>query len=584
MYTQIKKIFHYYLPEIKKYKWYLIFAAVFFSVYIGINDSFIPIAIKHIIDAIQGRDFSFAQNQLVLLGILYAMTHIFVLIALRLIAFAETRIAKNLHDMSYRHFMKHSYHFYANNFTGALTNKMERLGKNIVDFIDTFFFSFLSLVVSLTTALIVLARESISFTFITLTFLVFYILATLFVNKKIAPIYEARSRAYSQFTAYLADVFTNIQTILSFGAKSFEKKNFERENQNFFEKTDDAYKKQTYAYEALSVIPTIFLLVLIGYAIYLAREGIISIGSIVLVFMLSRNIVFKVWKIGNIAKRFTKLVSDTVEAIEIIEQEVGVKNPDGAEEVHIQKGDVRFEHVSFRYPHGEQVFTDFSLHIPAGQSVGIVGNSGSGKTTLVKLLLRLYDVQEGRITIDGQDIRTITQEALRHRIAYIPQETILFHRSIADNIRYGLEEVSSEKVQEVAKQSYVDEFVQDMEKGYETEVGERGVKLSGGQRQRIGIARAMLREDAPLLILDEATSSLDSLSEQYIQKSFEKLAENRTTIVIAHRLSTIQKMDRIIVMDKGEIIEDGTHEELLAKNGKYAELWNSQVGGFIQDA
>ena len=245
-------------------------------------------------------------------------------------------------------------------------------------------------------------------------------------------------------------------------------------------------------------------------------------------------------------------------------------------------GNVSLENISFTYPKGEHVFENFSLIIPKGQSVGIVGKSGSGKTTITKLLLRFYDVDSGSITVDGQNITTVTQNDLRSSIAYIPQETILFHRTIYENIAYGNLEASREEVMAIAKVAHVDEFVDKLEDGYETKVGERGIKLSGGQRQRVGIARAMLKKSAPILVMDEATSSLDTVSEQYIQDSFEQLSRDRTTIVIAHRLSTIQKMDRIIVMEEGKIIEDGTHKALLAKNGYYAKLWDSQVDRMIQ--
>jgi ATP-binding cassette subfamily B protein len=278
---------------------------------------------------------------------------------------------------------------------------------------------------------------------------------------------------------------------------------------------------------------------------------------------------------------FVEVVSNTIDAIEIFDTKNKIKDLKNPEICSIEKGEIKLDKISFTYPKGEHVFEKFNLQIPAGQSIGIVGKSGSGKTTLTKLLLRFYDISDGEILIDNQDISKVKRNDLRLKMAYIPQETILFHRSIYENIAYGNLEASEEEVILASKAAYVDEFVQNLEQKYETEVGERGIKLSGGQRQRIGIARAMLRKNAPLLILDEATSSLDSMSEHYIQKSFKELSKDRTTIVIAHRLSTIQQLDRIIVMDKGKIVEDGSHDELIAKNGHYAELWNSQVNGFI---
>jgi ABC-type multidrug transport system fused ATPase/permease subunit len=214
--------------------------------------------------------------------------------------------------------------------------------------------------------------------------------------------------------------------------------------------------------------------------------------------------------------------------------------------------------------------------------VALVGHSGAGKTTIVKLLLRLADIQGGSITIDGQDITNVTQDALRRRIAYVPQEPYLFHRTLRENIAYAKPEATLEEVQNVARRAHAHEFIESLPRGYDTLVGERGIKLSGGERQRVAIARAMLK-DAPVLILDEATSSLDSISESYIQAAFDELMAGKTTIVIAHRLSTIQRMDRIIVFEDGAVVEEGSHKELLQKEGVYAELWKSQVGGFIGD-
>jgi len=240
-----------------------------------------------------------------------------------------------------------------------------------------------------------------------------------------------------------------------------------------------------------------------------------------------------------------------------------------------------FKDVFFEYNFNQDVLTNFSLDIAPGERIGIVGHSGAGKSTITKLLLRSNDVTSGTISIDGQDIRNVTQDDLRGVISYVPQEPILFHRPIKENIAYSKPNASNEEIIEVAKKAHADEFISRLSDNYDTLVGERGVKLSGGERQRVAIARAMLK-DSPILMLDEATSSLDSVSESLIQDAFNELMKNKTTIVIAHRLSTIQKMDRIIVLNEGEIVEQGTHKELLEKDGVYADLWNHQTGGFLE--
>jgi ATP-binding cassette subfamily B protein len=286
--------------------------------------------------------------------------------------------------------------------------------------------------------------------------------------------------------------------------------------------------------------------------------------------------------IRNIEESFVSAASMT----EILLQETEIVDSPHAKKLQVKKGKITLDDVRFAY-HDESsngaVFDKLALTIPAGQKIGLVGPSGGGKSTLTRLLLRFDDVDSGAISIDDQNVRDVTQASLRHAVSYVPQEPLLFHRSVLENIAYGKPDATLEQVREAARLAFADEFISKLPKGYETIVGERGVKLSGGQRQRVAIARAILK-DAPILILDEATSALDSESEVYIQKALEQLMQGRTTLVIAHRLSTIQKMDRIIVLDDGAIVEDGTHRDLLKTDGGlYAKLWTHQSGGFIED-
>jgi ATP-binding cassette subfamily B protein len=261
-----------------------------------------------------------------------------------------------------------------------------------------------------------------------------------------------------------------------------------------------------------------------------------------------------------------------------------VKDIQGSTPLKADKGAIEMRDVTFRYSdnEGEHLFKDFNLKIASGEKVALVGHSGGGKTTVTKLLLRFMDIDGGEILIDGQNIARTSQHDLRSAISYVPQEPLMFHRSLADNIKYGRLEATQDEVVKIAKLAHADKFIRELKDSYDTLVGERGVKLSGGQRQRIAIARAMIK-DAPILVLDEATSALDSESEKYIQDALWKLMEGRTAIVIAHRLSTVQKMDRIIVLSEGEIAEQGTHKELIKQNGIYASLWSHQSGGFIED-
>lgn len=317
-------------------------------------------------------------------------------------------------------------------------------------------------------------------------------------------------------------------------------------------------------------------------AVYLFQNGSVSIGVVIMIVAIVGNISDQLLFIGQEMANVNKYYGEAKEGLEEILNEHIIVDDPYAKELILSKGSIDISSINFEYD-STKVFSNFSLHIPAGQKVGLVGRSGAGKTTFVSLLLRHYNLQSGEIKIDGQNISNVTLESLRKSIAFVPQDTSLFHRTIKENISYSNPEAELAEVKKAARLAQADEFIEKMPNGYETLVGERGVKLSGGQRQRIAIARAFLK-NAPILILDEATSSLDSQSEQVIQESLEKLMKGRTVIAIAHRLSTLKEMDRIIVIDDGKIAEDGAPEELLNKsNGKFKAMWDHQVKGFIVD-
>jgi ATP-binding cassette subfamily B protein len=287
---------------------------------------------------------------------------------------------------------------------------------------------------------------------------------------------------------------------------------------------------------------------------------------------------------NNSLRNYNRVVGDATDLVKTLSQEPEIKDPEQPEPSRMGRGDIMFDSVTFAHDGADDaVFKNLQLHLKPGEKIGLVGHSGSGKSTFTRLLLRFSDVLSGRVLIDGQDISKVTQADLHRQIAYVPQEPLLFHRTIRENIAYGDLDASDEAVEAAARMASAHDFIMALPQGYDTLVGERGVKLSGGQRQRVAIARAMLK-NAPVLVLDEATSALDSESEVLIQAALWKLMEGRTAIVIAHRLSTIQKMDRIVVLDNGKIVEEGSHKELIAKqNGTYAKLWAHQSGGFMDD-
>lgn len=320
---------------------------------------------------------------------------------------------------------------------------------------------------------------------------------------------------------------------------------------------------------------------LTGFMIFYWMMGKISTGEVVQLFYTVWNVSLVMLRIGDMAPEFFQALGIATQALSIMQDPQDLGDRPNTQELQISTGEIVFDNVDFHY--GEKkLFRNKHVRIRGKEKVGLVGFTGAGKSTFINLILRFFPLDSGKILIDEQEIAAVSLESLRRQIALIPQDPILFHRTLRENISYGNPEASEVEIIRIAKQAHCDEFIRNLPKGYEAKVGERGTKLSGGEKQRIAIARAMLA-DAPILILDEATSSLDSVTERYIQDSLEKLMQNRTTIVIAHRLSTLSRMDRILVFDQGKIVEEGTHEFLLSEDGLYARMWKMQVGGFLPD-
>jgi ATP-binding cassette subfamily B protein len=397
--------------------------------------------------------------------------------------------------------------------------------------------------------------------------------------------YNAKVAALeSRQTAALADAITNMSTIRAFSGEAYESKRFQGVSDTLF-KANTKLSIEILKSEALSHTQTN------GFQIIAIVGGLVAITSyhvdaslLYLFLSYTQNITNQLWQFSRLIRNVNRALGDAVEMTEILGIEPEVKDPVKPAKIQMRRGEVTFRDIQFTYPENrdEPLFDGLNLKIKPGEKVGLVGPSGGGKTTITRLLLRFMDIQNGQIAVDGQNVTAVSQADLRSRIAYVSQEPVLFHRTLAENIGYGDLSASLKAIKGVSKMAHADEFIAKLPKGYETLVGERGVKLSGGQRQRVAIARAMLK-NAPILVLDEATSALDSESEVLIQDALWKLMEGRTAIVIAHRLSTIQKMDRIIVLEDGRVVEQGSHKELLAKDGTYAKLWAHQSGGFMTD-
>jgi len=396
---------------------------------------------------------------------------------------------------------------------------------------------------------------------------------------------KERLIATKNLTAHLADTIVNVQTVKTFARESDESAEHERLGGILRDMrlTDWglAALKGSNRVGMLLIMQALF--VIVAYRLVQHDPALLGVGIFAFTFTITlSNRLFDINTMQRSIEDGFLLASPMVE---YSLQTPEITDVQHAPDLKVRKGTIDLDHVSFNYQndHSEQtVFNDLTLHIKPGEKIGLVGPSGGGKSTLTRLLLRFEDTDAGTIAIDGQDIAGVTQESLRRAISYVPQEPLMFHRSVRENIAYGNPAATDAEITNAAKTANADEFIRDLSDGYDTIVGERGVKLSGGQRQRVAIARAVLK-DAPILILDEATSALDSESEVLIQDALWRLMQKRTAIVIAHRLSTIQKMDRILVLEDGNITEQGTHKQLLAKKGTYAALWGHQSGGFIED-
>ena len=411
---------------------------------------------------------------------------------------------------------------------------------------------------------------------------VIYVILTLCFVKGKAKYDLAEATADTAVTARISDVLANVLNVKTFSARAREEQSFHNTTTTHMYARNAAWKFDNLQFAVQGLFMAMLQVGGMYLAVRLWMTGTLSNGTIVLIQTYIICIFGSIWGLGRSISHFGKSLSYAVEMVDIFETTPDILDPAHPEKLRITKGQISFKNVTFLYgPDTATIFENFSLDIRSGERIGLIGHSGAGKSTVTKMLLRFADISKGEITIDGQDIRNITQDDLRNTITYVPQDPLLFHRTLRENISYADPDATEDEIVDAAKRARAHEFISNFSDQYETLVGERGVKLSGGERQRIAIARAFLKK-APILILDEATSSLDSLSEKYIQEAFNELMEGKTTIVIAHRLSTIQKMDRILVIENGKIVESGTHAELLQNKGVYHTLWSHQAGGFIE--
>lgn len=566
------------------------FAALPFAVLLN---RFLPaLIVANILDRLSSHDFvpghvwgSFG-GQITLAAVLWAIGGIGVW---RIVSYfnwkLEGQVLRDIAHECFDHLMKLSANFHANHFAGSLVSQSNKLVGAYVRITDTTVYSMGTLLVGLIFTTVILAPRAPLFVAFFILFVFTYVVTAVIATRTIRKFNSKLAASETAQTGYLADSITNVMAIKSFSASKFESDRYLGRAEITRSRTLDLMRvslRREYVFTSIGTMLNVVALAVAVIGIVVFHS---NVATIFLIMSYTNVILLQLWEFSTSTLRtYNRAFGDAEGMMEILATEPDVKDPQKPETSHIAKGAIVFDNVDFTHPDSRQdesLFVGLNLTIKPSEKIGLVGHSGSGKTTLTKLLLRFNDIDNGAILIDGQNIANLRQEDLRRHIAYVPQEPLLFHRSIFENIAYGRPGATKKAVIEAAKKANALDFIEKLPLGFDTLVGERGVKLSGGQRQRIVIARAIIK-DAPILVLDEATSALDSESEKLIQTALLELMKGRTTIVIAHRLSTIQRMDRILVLEKGAIVEQGTHQQLVKNKGIYQNLWQHQSGGFLE--
>ncbi len=573
--------FAYFISKIHK-KW-AIFALIFVLIATAV-DRFTVIVLRNLTDAIAGQPLSI--DAIWTWAIAYSILFLLAQVFWRASGFTGMHWFTGLRATAYQklfdYISLHSKDYFNSRFAGSLSSKIANAVDGTDDLFEKILWRFIPLIIGLCWYVIFAWISDMRLGLIIGIWSIFFLGINVWFARKLQPYSVQFAESLSTLKGRIVDSLSNISLVHEHayvtGERDYIKKYISKQRQSGF----DRWRLSEWVLVVNGVFIFIIMVLLIGTSVYLFQIHVVNIGVIVMVIAIVGDLSGQLFFIGQEMRDAARYYGEAKEGLEEILQEHIIVDAPHASHLVLSKGAISVESIDFQYEN-TQVFENFSLQIPAGQKVGFVGRSGAGKTTFVSLLLRHFDVQAGAIKIDGQNIFDVTLESLRLSIAFVPQDTSLFHRTIRENIRYSNPLATDEAVIYAAKLAQADGFISSLPQGYETLVGERGVKLSGGQRQRIAIARAFLK-NAPILVLDEATSSLDSESEHAIQLSLEQLMKDRTVIAIAHRLSTLKKMDRIIILDGGKIIEDGNPDELLKKpNGIFKNMWDHQVKGFIID-
>lgn len=579
----ISRILHYFWCTLMRYKWRSFTVLILMPINIFLSTIIVPYLTSSIIGHLSSGNLELS-NYLALIAAI-----ICVLIAQRFIIekiiewldwTLDAKGGKYLSELIFDAIVNQSMDFHRNHFSGSLTSQANKFSRAFINLKSDFVWGLYPLVVAVIIIFVSIFRLSPIFSIVLISYLATFTAVSLFIFTKTRHLDVKLPQAENRQTGRLSDVIGNIINVKSYANENFERK--------FYQINTDATKNATYTkakvsilrHLSLDLINTVAMLAFMILIITSAKDFNLSVTNIVFIYSLTISMLGQAWNIPRIFRRFNQSLGDAKDAIQILDSKITVPNF-SKKRLKLQAATIDFNHIYFQHKGSDDaIFRNFNLHIKAGERIGLVGISGSGKSTLAKLLLRFSDIQKGEILIGGQNIKNVSQQSLRQHIAYVPQESSLFHRSIAENIAYAKPSAKKGEIMQAAKLANAHDFIQKLSHKYRTQVGERGAKLSGGERQRIAIARAILK-NAPILILDEATSALDSKSESAIQTALDNLMQDRTSIVIAHRLSTIANLDRIVVLKGGKIIEQGSHNELLKKSGEYAKLWQKQSGAFL---
>lgn len=583
--AQAKRPVQFILTVSRPFRGVMVGALLFGALASGTN-ALLPLAYKFLVDAIANVVPTDNHEELIFWVVVYVLVLAGHMLLWRLaavcVAYWSTGLRASARYALTAYATKHSSSFFENRLAGSISNKLNHAAEGARDVVSSVAFDFWPFIVGLFVSMCVAFSASILLGLIFLCWLAVVVPLNFYMARKRVPHSVLAQQTETKLRGETVDLITNMRAMHEYVRRPHELEKFK---DLILYRRKVGLRNWLFGEIILSVnaaTQLLFTVVMIVVAVWAVTSNATTPGVVVLIISLSLSVGRDIFYIGNQFNNFAEYWGELKEGLEeILNPHDIIDNPKSPTLV-VSEGAIFFDDVSFRYKDGQPLISHFSLSISPNQKVGLVGRSGAGKSTLIKLLLRHYNVSSGTISIDGQNIATVGQEELRDQIATVPQEPMLFHRTIRENILYGRLDATKEELYEATQQAQAHEFIEKLSHGYETLVGERGVKLSGGERQRIALARALLKQ-SKVLILDEATSSLDSESEIAIQKAFTTLMKNKTVLAVAHRLSTLRQMDRIIVLDQGKIVEDGSHEELLQKGGLYSELWSHQSGGYLQD-